>query len=314
MEIYKLPQLKNKNFLESQIRQFTTVKNIIDNIEEESINKFNQVEVIKSTNLLEKRKQNYSRKNTRLFSVKHYQYKNNPKIIHKIENKLIKNKLKRNIEPKLIYFHEKSLGGDIFSPLNEKYKLLISSIDYNKRCFRNLRNKDFDNIFNDNSNIHKEYIKKLSLEQSIPKKITKRNNNKYKDIKNKNNSYRNSTVSYNKSINNIFLNRIKNINNNNIKDLIKSKKINKNNFNYTLYNNKENNSIKKVNSKPNIKYINLFNADKDYEKFVSLLKKQSDKNIKLLNDVKKQETMSKDNLLVSIARLKGYKSKKSIYC
>ena len=217
MEISKLPQLKNKNFLESQIRQFTTVKNIIDNIEEESINKFNQVEVIKSTNLLEKRKQNYSRKNTRLFSVKHYQYKNNPKIIHKIENKLIKNKLKRNIEPKLIYFHEKSLGGDIFSPLNEKYKLLISSIDYNKRCFRNLRNKDFDNIFNDNSNIHKEYIKKLSLEQSIPKKITKRNNNKYKDIKNKNNSYRNSTVSYNKSINNIFLNRIKNINNNNIK-------------------------------------------------------------------------------------------------
>ena len=305
MEISKLPQLKNKNFLESQIRQFTTVKNIIDNIEEESINKFNQVEVIKSTNLLEKRKQNYSRKNTRLFSVKHYQYKNNPKIIHKIENKLIKNKLKRNIEPKLIYFHEKSLGGDIFSPLNEKYKLLISSIDYNKRCFRNLRNKDFDNIFNDNSNIHKEYIKKLSLEQSIPKKITKRNNNKYKDIKNKNNSYRNSTVSYNKSINNIFLNRIKNINNNNI---------NKNNFNYTLYNNKENNSIKKVNSKPNIKYINLFNADKNYEKFVSLVKKQSDKNIKLLNDVKKQETMSKDNLLVSIARLKGYKSKKSIYC
>ena len=59
MEISKLPQLKNKNFLESQIRQFTTVKNIIDNIEEESINKFNQVEVIKSTNLLEKRKQNY---------------------------------------------------------------------------------------------------------------------------------------------------------------------------------------------------------------------------------------------------------------
>ena len=312
MEIYKLPQLKNKNFLESQIRQFTTVKNIIDQIEEENFNKFNQIEVIKKTNLLEKKKQNYSNN----FSIKNYLYKSDPKVIKKIENQLIKNKLKRDKKPTLIYEIKKNLRSDIlspFSPLNKRYKLLISNIDYNKRCFRNLSNRDFDSIFNDNnSSINQEPIKNKSTIKSKQKRIKKVNYKKNKEIKKRNRYFINGTFTvphkYNNR-NNIFVNRINNIKINNIRN----SSDNKNNINSTLFTNNENNSIMKINHKFNTNYINQFNTDKKYEKFVLLLKKQNDKNMKLLNDVKKQETLNKDSLLISLVRLNSHKSKKFIY-
>ena len=316
MEIYKLPQLKNKNFLESQIRQFTTVKNIIDQIEEENFNKFNQIEVIKKTNIIEKKKQNYSNNNSRLFSIKNYLYKSDPKVIKKIENQLIKNKLKRDKKPTLIYEIKKNLRGDIlspFSPLNERYKLLISNIDYNKRCFRNLSNRDFDSIFNDNnSSINQEPIKNKKTPSSKLKIIKKINYKKNKEIKKRNRFFINGTLTvpykYN-SRNNIFVNRINNIKSNNLRN----SSDNKNNINSTLFTNNENNSIMKINHKFNSNYINQFNNDKKYEKFVLLLKKQNDKNMKLLNDVKKQETLNKDSLLVSLVRLNSHKSKKFAY-
>ena len=316
MEIYKLPQLKNKNFLESQIRQFTTVKNIIDQIEEENFNKFNQIEVIKKTNLLEKKKQNYSNNHSHLYSIKNYLYKSDPKVIKKIENQLIKNKLKRDKKPTLIYEIKKNLRGDIlspFSPLNERYKLLISNIDYNKRCFRNLSNRDFDSIFNDNnSSINQEPIKNKKTPSSKLKIIKKINYKKNKEIKKRNRFFINGTLTvpykYN-SRNNIFVNRINNIKSNNLRN----SSDNKNNINSTLFTNNENNSIMKINHKFNSNYINQFNNDKKYEKFVLLLKKQNDKNMKLLNDVKKQETLNKDSLLVSLVRLNSHKSKKFAY-
>ena len=316
MEIYKLPQLKNKNFLESQIRQFTTVKNIIDQIEEENFNKFNQIEVIKKTNIIEKKKQNYSNNNSRLFSIKNYLYKSDPKVIKKIENQLIKNKLKRDKKPTLIYEIKKNLRGDIlspFSPLNERYKLLISNIDYNKRCFRNLSNRDFDSIFNDNnSSINQEPIKNKNTQSSKLKIIKNINYKKNKEIKKRNRFFINGTLTvphkYN-SRNNIFVNRLNNIKSNNLRNSCD----NKNNINSTLFTNNENNSIMKINHKFNTNYINQFNNDKKYEKFVLLLKKQNDKNMKLLNDVKKQETLNKDSLLVSLVRLNSHKSKKFAY-
>ena len=320
MEISRLPQIKNKNFLESQIRRFTTVKNIIDNIEEENFNKFNQIELIKKTNLLEQKKQNYSINNSHLFSVKHYLSKDNKKVIKKIENQLIKKKLRLEKSPKLICSYENIIKDDLFSPLNDKYKLLISNIDYNKRCFRNLSNKEFDNIFNDkfkwgpglldnNNSIPRSDVKKYKISKNKKNKEIKKN---YKSRNNKKNG-RLSTISCDHNYNNIFSNRIKNIKHSNKNSIDDSTKLAK----YNLCSTISINNYKSFRMKSKCKYFNdynsQFNTDKKYRKFVLLLKKQNDKNIKLLNDVKKQETMNKDNLLISIVKMKGYKTKKYPY-
>ena len=315
MEINKLPQLKNKNFLESEIRRFTTVRNIIDKIEEENYNKFNQIDFIKKTNLLEKKKQNYSVKNSRFFSVKHYLSKNNSKVVKKIENQLLKKKLKIGKKPKLIYDNRNSFKDELISPLNHKYQSLISNIDYNKRCFRNLSNKDFDSIFKDKSNLSQKSIKKrnILISTNYNKKLKKQNIRVIKK-KLRNDSYRLSSSSNKYKSSNNFENRIKNIKASNCKkvnnDTTKSSKNNKNN---TFFKNYEDISIvnNKVKNKLFNAYINYFNKDKKYGKFVFLLKKQNDKNMKLLNDVKKEQIMNRDNLLVSIVKLNGYKSKKN---
>lgn len=314
MEINKLPQLKNKNFLESEIRRFTKAKNIIDKIEEESYNKFNQIEFIKKTNILENKKQNYPIKNTRVLSVKHYLL-NNTKVVKKMENQLIKKKLKISQKPKLIYDNRNSFKDELFSPLNHKYQSLISNMDYNRRCFRNLSNRDFDSIFKDKSNLSQGSMKNKNIIILSSNKINKdkKTNNKkikviQKELKNKDN-YRLSNSSY-KYRNNNFMNRIKNIKANNYLNVNETTKTSINNKNNSFFNNYENCSIHKVNNKLFNEYINHFNKDKKYGKFVFLLKKQNDKNTKLLNDVKKQEIMNKDNLLVSIVKLNGYKSKK----
>jgi hypothetical protein len=315
MEINKLPQLKNKNFLESEIRRFTTVRNIIDKIEEENYNKFNQIDFIKKTNLLEKKKQNYSVKNSRFFSVKHYLPKNNSKVVKKIENQLLKKKLKIGKKPKLIYYNRNSFKDELISPLNHKYQSLISNIDYNKRCFRNLSNKDFDSIFKDKSNLSQKSIKKrnILISTNYNKKLKKQNIRVIKK-KLRNDSYRLSSSSNKYKNSNNFENRIKNIKASNCKkvnnDTTKSSINNKNN---TFFKNYEDISIvnNKVKNKLFNAYINYFNKDKKYGKFVFLLKKQNDKNMKLLNDVKKEQIMNRDNLLVSIVKLNGYKSKKN---
>ena len=315
MEINKLPQLKNKNFLESEIRRFTTVRNIIDKIEEENYNKFNQIDFIKKTNLLEKKKQNYSVKNSRFFSVKHYLPKNNSKVVKKIENQLLKKKLKIGKKPKLIYDNRNSFKDELISPLNHKYQSLISNIDYNKRCFRNLSNKDFDSIFKDKSNLSQKSIKKrnILISTNYNKKLKKQNIRVIKK-KLRNDSYRLSSSSNKYKNSNNFENRMKNIKASNCKnannDTTKSSINNKNN---TFFKNYEDISIvnNKVKNKLFNAYINYFNKDKKYGKFVFLLKKQNDKNMKLLNDVKKEQIMNRDNLLVSIVKLNGYKSKKN---
>ena len=234
MEINKLPQLKNKNFLESEIRRFTTVRNIIDKIEEENYNKFNQIDFIKKTNLLEKKKQNYSVKNSRFFSVKHYLPKNNSKVVKKIENQLLKKKLKIGKKPKLIYDNRNSFKDELISPLNHKYQSLISNIDYNKRCFRNLSNKDFDSIFKDKSNLSQKSIKKrnILISTNYNKKLKKQNIRVIKK-KLRNDSYRLSSSSNKYKNSNNFENRMKNIKASNCKnannDTTKSSINNKNN-------------------------------------------------------------------------------------
>ena len=226
-----------------------------------------------------------------------------------MENQLIKKKLKISQKPKLIYDNRNSFKDELFSPLNHKYQSLISNIDYNKRCFRNLSNRDFDSIFKNKSNLSQESIKNKN---SIMLSSYKNNNNKDKKTNNKKireDSYKLSNSSY-KYGNNNFINRIKNIKANNYLNANDTTKCSINNKNNSFFNNYENSSIHKVKNKLFNEYINHFNKDQKYGKFVFLLKKQNDKNNKLINDVKKQEIMNRDNLLVSIVKLNGYKSKK----
>ena len=320
MNIQNLPQLKNKNFLESQIRQFKQAKYIIDNIEEENFNKYNQIELLKKTYLLEKKKQNYSSKTGHLFFSGNIN-SNNPKVVKKIENILIKKKLILDRNPKLIYNNSNIFRDDLSSPLNEKYKNLISNIDYNKRCFKNLGNKDFDSIFNDLSDIDGETIKEEKVVKSKSLKVNKKINTKKNDIqinkkRNKKNPSRLFTISNNYySNNNIFKNRIKNIKNSSYigrNNDSRKRNIN-NNINSTIFKSNENTFINKSNQTNFTDYFNQSNIDKKYEKFVHLLKKQNDKNIKLLNDVKKQHTFNKDYLLISLVKLNSYKFKKYGY-
>lgn len=308
MEKARLPNLKNKNFLETQIRRFTKINTIIDNLEEDNYNKFKQVDVIKKTNFLEEKTKKYSNNNYRLFSVKHYLHKKKSSVVRKFENELIKKKLKLNQTSKLIDNDLKSLNYGLTSPLNDKYKVLISNIDYNRRCFRNLDNKEFDCIFKDKANLSQEPIE--SRKRLIPKSTMtrNRNNNLNKKIQKFNTVFRNNDNIYRLSTaTNYFENKIKNKRKNKFKITNNYSKNRTNNISNTIYGNYQNTSSKSINKKFNKDY---FNKDGKYKKFIILLKKQYDKNTKLLNEVKKQEKMSRDILLVSLAKLNRYKYKK----
>ena len=309
MEKSRLPQLKNKNFLETHIRRFNKVNDIIENIEEEKYSKLNQIEVFKKNNLFEEKTKKYALNNQRLFSVKHYLHKKKTPIIRNFENELIKKKLKLEKTSKLLYDNLKScFNNNITSPLNDRYKVLISNNDYNKRCFRNLSNKDFDSIFKDKTNLSQEPILDNN-DWLIPKKKHKKTNKKSQEsnteCRNKKSKiYRLATTT------NFFENRIKNANkkNNNSKIANSSSKIKMNKNNTTLYSNYQIISSKSSNIKKYNK--EYFSRNGKYKKFMFLLKKQYDKNTKLLNEVKKQEKMSRDILLVSLAKLNKSKYKK----
>ena len=132
------------------------------------------------------------------------------------------------------------------------------------------------------------FDKKISIPKSDLKNYKESKNINNKEIKknyksrNKKKIYRLSTIS-----NSIFSNRIKNIKHSNNSSINDSTKLIKND----LYSTISNNNYKSFRMKCRSKYFNDYkskvNNDKKYGKFVLLLKKQNDKNIKLLNDVKK---------------------------
>ena len=79
----------------------------------------------------------------------------------------MKKKLILGESPKAVYTSLNKSKEDFTYSLNNKYKQLISNIAYNKRCFRNLSNADFDNLFFDNFNINKDIKKKKILVKLI---------------------------------------------------------------------------------------------------------------------------------------------------
>lgn len=310
----RLPQLKNLNFLESQMHRFSRVKDIMEKIKEGNYNKFDQIEDFKKSNLLDKKSLQYSNRTSRLFSIYPYLNKNRqPNSVRKLQNQYLKKKVFMSKTQKIIT-DKNSFNEDINPPLNERYRSLISISNYNKRCFRNLNNKEFDSIFNELNISESPYNKKKIL---IPKSAIEMN--KYKKINNlqtqrtkkllkkKNKNYIISTVSNLYTKNNNFINRMSNKNDHYTKTTFESKNIDILNILNNEYDN-ENNKNKTLYRK----YLNQTsneNEDK-FANFLFLLKKQSDKNTKLLNDVKRLAILNKDILLASVVKLSGYKGKK----
>ena len=203
MENGKLYKLKNFNLIKSPIVSFTKNENSTEDIEKEKMNKYVQTEIFNIENLSKKKLQNFSNKVSNLFLFKYNLNKNKLKERKKMENKLVKKKLILGESPKAVYTSLNKSKEDFTYSLNNKYKQLISNIAYNKRCFRNLSNADFDNLFFDNSNIDKDIKKKKILSKSDKKET------KYSKINNMNKFYRIST-DLNECKYNDFVNKLKN--------------------------------------------------------------------------------------------------------
>lgn len=293
MENGKLYKLKNFNLIKSPIVSFTKNENSTEDIEKEKINKYVQTEIFNIENLSKKKLQNFSNKVSNLFLFKYNLNKNKLKERKKIENKLIKKKLILGESPKAVYTSLNKSKEDFTYSLNNKYKQLISNIAYNKRCFRNLSNADFDNLFFDNSNIDKDIKKKKILSKSDKKET------KYSKINNMNKIYRIST-DLNECKYNDFVNKLKN------KIKLNCRIIRNNSTYHDMY------KIKKNIFKNSFVNINHLNDNSKFDKFILLLKKQSEKNKNLLIDIKREETNSKEMLLTSMAKFEGYKAKKFI--
>jgi hypothetical protein len=274
------------------------------NKEEEKGN-INLKKILKNPKLSEGHLQANISKASLLISVKNLLNNRTPNAFKKIKNKLIKKKLVLTETPKkLSYYRESSSKDGFTTPLNNKYKLLISNTEHHRRCFRNLSNEDFDNIFNDKFNPRQSFpisCEKILFPKSEEKpfKYYERNKNA-ENKKNNGNTKRISTFSnYGKNINNFIIKSkskkyhkykiLRNISNFNIG--------NNNDNNYFDY---KNNFIKKVSDRPNEKF----------GKFIFLLKKQAEKNAKLLSDIKRQEILSKDLMLVQIAKIEKFESAK----
>lgn len=293
MENGKLYKLKNFNLIKSPIVSFTKNENSTEDIEKEKINKYVQTEIFNIENLSKKKLQNFSNKVSNLFLFKYNLNKNKLKERKKMENKLIKKKLILGESPKAVYTSLNKSKEDFTYSLNNKYKQLISNIAYNKRCFRNLSNADFDNLFFDNSNIDKDIKKKKILSKSDKKET------KYSKINNMNKIYRIST-DLNECKYNDFVNKLKN------KIKLNCRIIRNNSTYHDMY------KIKKNIFKNSFVNINHLNDNSKFDKFILLLKKQSEKNKNLLIDIKREETNSKEMLLTSMAKFEGYKAKKFI--
>ena len=186
------------------------------------------------------------------------------------------------------YFHNEILRKNIHSPLKREYKLLISNLPSNKRCFINLHNKDFDTIFKYPNN---SMQKSLNKKEIIKKSNVNLNN---KRISDNNLESRKDSMDSTKTI---HYKLPLNFNSYKSKSVIVDKK-DKSIMNYT-YKKKEGSLSTIDKSKPKIK---LIDKNKKYLKLLSLLKKRTNKTFKLISDVKREEIKDKDSFLSSLAR------------
>ena len=303
MEKKEFPSLIDSDRLDPKLISFKKFLKIEDKEEEKGIKNLKIIN--KYPKLSEGHLKHNLSKASLLFSVKHLLNNGTPNSFKKIKNKFIKKKLILTETPKKIsYKRESSFKEGFTTPLNIKYKLLISNTEHHRRCFRNLSNEDFDNIFNDKFNPRQSFP--ISSEKILFPKSEEKPFKYYKKNKNTHNKKYNGIIkristfsNYDKNINN-FIIKLKSKKNHKYKMLKNISNFNIGNKNDNNYFDYKNNFTKKVSNRPNEKF----------GKFIFLLKKQAEKNAKLLSDIKRQEILSKDLMLVQIAKIEKFESAK----
>jgi len=294
MEKTKIPALKKRIFINKHILPISKIDDSDDKIEENNYNKLRHIYVFKKpkTDKEKEKSKQYSSKTSRVYP-KNYCLNND--FSHTLKNLLIKKKILLCKTPRTINRISKSFKKELSSPLKDKYRLLISNINnYNKRCFKNLGNKDLDNIFNYNLTMTKSPFKR---NKKLIVRSAMRRDNKSLEAKSKH-------------INEFHIHKTPRESKYNRKRQCRCSlkneddiyKINTDNFNYDYLS---------INKKNKAHRDNRYqsNLASNFEKFVFLLKKQNMKTMKLLDDVKRQEAINKDLLRVSVAKLNGYKAK-----
>ena len=304
-EITPLPNLENPNYIESQIRHFPARRNIVNNTEEK-YNSFNSLVVLRKSHITEKKEKYYLNK----------------------KNKSINSPRKaRNI--KCAKFIQNTNDFSINSPLNPKYQNLLNniSLNFNYNCLKNLTNQELDFIFNqnnlnkngknNNSMILQHNNNKKSKNSNISNSFGRTKNCnlfKYYNKRNKKNIYSKNLVSNLKklirrpSITNVFLKKkLKKSSSSSIISNDKSKTKRNSSKNYSR------NCLKSSRKLSSLNVSENEDVKSGNKKFVDLLKKQAEKNKKLLNEMRREQSMFQDRLKVSVGLFSGYKAKKFIF-
>ena len=254
------------------------------------------------------------------------------------------NKYRNNkIKNKRMYFNTKK-ENNYENKFKSKYKLIMRNLSYNgnsKISFKNLSNDILDDLFQE-KHFNSYFIPTLQKTPIFQKKSIKFN---YENFNNKNNNNINIYINENNKNNyinkkyttylsylnnNTILNKKSNDNYNEEKKGNNDLKILKNEFN-TNNNISENNhytSATSARGKNQEKKISSFNKEyknkkiiiksktgrkiKFESKFQILkmgLRKQNDVNSKLINNIKKEQSLSKYKIQVGIVQLNGYRPK-----
>lgn len=236
---------------------------------------FHKARLIKKVYKLNEKTKNYINKRQNLKPLKKNIITGNEKINKIKQIKLIKSK----------YFHNEILRKNINSPLKREYKRLLSNLPNNKRCFMNLRNKDLDSIFKFPNNSTKLFTHKKEL-------MIKKGNNSINSSKKKDNKKfvekPKITIHFKLSTNSTI---------HRSKSLVLDK-IDKSLTNITFKN--KDSSLNSANKDKQT--IKLIDRKKKYSYLMTLMKRNSNKNLDLLIDIKKEETKNKDLLLSSLAK------------
>ena len=299
-KIVHIQNLKTPGSLESQNRRFTSCGKSKDNIEEKNKN-FDSLGVFRKTNIIEKKEKSYlNEKNHSINSSR------------KIRNLKSANLMKNTNE----YSNN--------SPLNSKYKSLLKNIsfNFNYNCLKHLTNQDLDFLFdenNENKNLKNQNNSSMILQPVTNKKINYLTISKSLG-QNKNYNlfryYNKNDINSSKIVSN--LKRM--IQRPSISNVFIKKKLKKSSS-YII------NDKNKISSTKNYLKNRLKNSRKlvplnvsenedinsRYKKFVGLLKKQTEKNKKLLNEMRREQCTFQDRLKVSVGLFSGYKAKKFIF-
>ena len=218
-----------------------------------------------------------------------------------------------------------------------KYKYLMRNISFNgnsKRSFKNLSNEILDDIFKDNPynsivtpNIHRITKKQKKSILYKFKKVNNEKKNKYNNIYQilntkyiKLNTFKPINLNDLKNKKEIeHINNINKTNNNNFKNKDDKNNLIEFNSNFkTYYIRKENNLSKCFNSEKNendnkkfmfIKKNSEINYGNKFHALKMKLRKQDNVNSNLINDIKKEQSLSKHKIQVGIVQLNSYKLK-----